>query len=261
MMQFGSIKFQPSRARLTALILCLGFLGQSTLALAGPKKTGFKPKRGIGRSSQRIGLASRGGCSVTEDSKPLTTLVPKSIGVTAEALPVLPWFMPEHTYPSVEVRLLGESEFGMEIIHRQVFESLPKNQVVSYDLASAGVAPLEAGKLYKWQVHLVCNPDMPSGNRFADGWIEYEPASTELTSQLASRSAEEKANLWLENGYWYDGIQSFISMPAASGTSSADWQALMTNEHVELDHLASLPMSSEAETIPDESAPTTDAME
>lgn len=225
--------------RFLSVALCFGILGQASSAWAR-----FKPKPGRGRAPQRIGLASRGSCAVAADSQPLTTLVPKTSEFTAKAKPNFTWFMPQHTYPSTEFRLMAESENGLEIIHREVFDTLPTNQLVSYNLESEEVVPLEDGKAYKWQVHLVCNPDMPSGNLFAEGWIEYAKPSASLQQKLNSTSASQKATLWLENGYWYEGIQELQAQMQQDTTREAarqEWQSLMTDELVNLPHLATLP--------------------
>ena len=222
--------------RLLAVFFCLGVIGQASSAWAG-----FKPKRGIGRSKQRIGLASRGGCAVAPDSKPLTAIVPMASGFTAKQQPDFTWFMPKHSYPSTEFRLIAESEAGLEIVHRKVFNTLPQNQVVSYNFASESVAPLEVGKAYKWQVHLVCDPDMPSGNIFAEGWVEYEAPSASLQQQLASATASQKPDLWLENGYWYEGVKELWTQTQNESSRDAalrEWQSLMVDEQVNLPHLA-----------------------
>lgn len=229
-------KFQPTR--LIAVILCVGILGQASSAFAK-----FKPKRGIGRSNQRIGLASRGGCAIAQDSKPLTAIVPTASGFTANEKPEFTWFMPQHTYPSTEFRLMAESDNGLEIVHRQVFDTLPKNQIVSYNLGAQQMPSLEAGKAYKWQVHLVCDPDMPSGNIFAEGWVEYEAPSVSLQQQLEHATGSQKANLWLENGYWYEGVQELMAQMKEEATRDVarqEWQALMVDDQVNLPHLATI---------------------
>ena len=235
--------FKASTIKLTrvlAAMLCLGIIGQTAAAWAR-----FTPKPGRGRAKQRIGLASRGAlCAIAPDSKPLTTIVPEVSEFTAQNNPNFTWFMPQHTYPSTEFRLMAESENGLEIVHRQVFDTLPKNQVVSYNLEAEGVAPLEQDTLYKWQVHLVCDPDMPSGNLFAEGWIEYEAPSASLQQQLDSAAESQKAQLWLTNGYWYEGIQVLHTQMQQDTTREAarqEWQTLMTDELVNLPHLATLP--------------------
>lgn len=222
--------------RLVALGLCLGVLSHGSMALAGR----FKPKSGIGRANQRIGLASRGGCAVAPDSKPLTALVPLSSGFTATPKPNLIWFMPQHTFPSVEVRLFESSDSGLQIVHQTALENLPKNQLVGYDLAAEEIEPLEAGKAYKWQVHLVCDPDSPSGNIFAEGWIEYEAPAVALSQQLEAASASQKADLWLENGYWYEGVQALWQQMKTQPSARQSWQELMSEELVDLPHLASV---------------------
>ena len=238
MLSIDSISVPTSLKRVFALFLCAGVVSHATTALAG-----FKPKPGIGRSNQRIGLASRGGCGVSRDSKPLTTIVPLSSGFTATPKPNLIWFMPEHSFPSVEVRLFAPSDLGMEIVHRKVFENLPTNQIVNYDLAAEAVPELEPERAYKWQVHLVCDPDLPAGNIFAEGWVEYEAPSTVLTQQLNAASDAQKADIWLENGYWYEGVQSLwsqIQQTEPNAIAQKDWQSLMEDELVNLPHLAKI---------------------
>lgn len=235
-MRLHSIFVQRSLKRLLLVSLCLGVIGHASVALAK-----FKPKKGIGRPIQRIGLASRGRCGMNSPTHPLTALVPTEGSFTAKQKPNILWYMPKHTFPSVEFRLFSLSDNGMSIIHRKVFENLPQQQIVNYNLEQVDVPLLEADEVYMWQVHLVCNPDVPTGNIFASGMIEYEAPSTALQRQISLASDLQKADLWLENGYWYEGVQSlWMQTQNESGRSVAlaAWQELMTDELVNLPHLA-----------------------
>jgi hypothetical protein len=70
---------------------------------------------------------------------------------------------------------------------------------------------LVAGKQYRWQVELVCNPGKPSGNLFAESDFEVVSLQPDLRTQLAHASDPlAQANLLAQAGLWYDALETTL---------------------------------------------------
>ncbi|MCM1984704.1 DUF928 domain-containing protein [Lyngbya confervoides] len=226
-----------------AILVFLGVAAQPFAAMAR-----FVPKEGMGRAGRRIGLATRTpACSVMPDSKALTVLVPQdNNGLTSQPFPTFSWFMPRHSFHEIEFRLSVETEEQqLQTVYTTLLDNQGQNQYLSFTLPESGeVAPLAEGKNYNWKIILVCDPEDPSGNMFAEGWVQYQAAPSHLTRQLATAPPEAQADLFLSYGYWYDGVQRLLPGANSPSKRQTQWQELMTHEAVKLDHLLSTPQSS-----------------
>ncbi len=223
-----------------AILMMIGMVGQSFTAFAG----GFKPKQGIGKSARRIGLATRGGCSVSAASPKLTALVPlDNNGLTMTTHPTFYWFMPQNTYEAAQFRLIrvDEAVKTQETIYSTVIDNTKPNQIQSVTLPTASdVMPLEAGKDYRWDITLICDPDEPSGNLLAQGWIRYEAPNVDLSQQLKAATPEQSYDLFASNGYWYESVQYLqhrLQENPDDFQMKQKWQSLLTQEEVQLESL------------------------
>lgn len=230
-----------------AILLLLGMVGQSFTAIAGS----YKPKPGIGKSSRRIGLGTRGDCGVSAASPQLTALVPvDSNGLSTTPYPTFAWYMPEHTYNMTEFRLTRvNAAQGLEqTIYFTKTQNPTMGQFQSLRLPKeAGVPALEEGLDYRWDIILWCDPDEPSGNLLAQGWIRYEAPTAKLFQQLQGASPLQTFELMAENGYWYDAVtilQTQLHQNPDNVKAKQLWQSLMTQDEVRLGHLV---MAGDAE--------------
>ncbi|MDX2232675.1 MAG: DUF928 domain-containing protein [Leptolyngbyaceae cyanobacterium bins.349] len=98
---------------------------------------------------------------------------------------------------------------------------------------------LDAGKMYRWSVAVICNPNRRSQDVFAQSWIQRVEPSSELNQRLkAAGSAQEKARIYAETGFWYDAIALLAKENQTNPANSAvraDLSALL--EQVNLANL------------------------
>jgi hypothetical protein len=86
---------------------------------------------------------------------------------------------------------------------------------------SAAELAMSVGKRYRWQVELICNPNRPSGNVFAEAEIEVVALQPALRMQLEQdRDRAHQALLYAQHGLWYDALRTVL-LPALL-TDSAD---------------------------------------
>ncbi len=66
---------------------------------------------------------------------------------------------------------------------------------------------LSIGQRYIWQVELICDPNHPAGNPFAEAAIQVVQIPPELTTELSKTQDKfNKANLYAKADLWYDTL-------------------------------------------------------
>ena len=149
---------------------------------------------------------TRGGCSGNADGG-LTVLAPLSYtGQTASNHPTFLWFVADtQSYP-LEFRLYQHTNGKRRLLQKVTMQSHPGLMQFSLPTHQPDLAP---GQTYSWQVILSCNPNHPSGDSVAGATLQVVPLSSSLRSQLTTaKSAIEQANLYAQNGLWYDAISA-----------------------------------------------------
>jgi hypothetical protein len=164
------------------------------------------------------------------------------IGLSASSYPTFSWFIPQHTYNTVEFKLLQPTG---ETLYTTTIQNPVQNQLNSLTLPKdAGIPPLQAGQEYQWSVRLVC-AQQSSGEQqppiVAHGWVTYERPATTLSSQLSQATPDQRYELYAANGYWYDALQSLLELRQSEPSSSeaqTKWQALLNHEAIKLGQFA-----------------------
>ncbi len=187
---------------------------------------------------------ARKGCTVSQSEPLLTVLVPvENNGLSATPYPSFTWYMPNHTFNQLEFHLsrVDEEQDQTQVIYSTVTYNPLKNQFQSLSLPQqAGVPPLEEGQDYRWEITLVCDPQKPAENYFAQGWVRYEKPSTELSQKLQGASPLLSYDLLARQGYWYDAIailQQQMRKTPENPDLQALWKALITQDEVQLEEL------------------------
>ncbi|MBW4491483.1 MAG: DUF928 domain-containing protein [Trichocoleus desertorum ATA4-8-CV12] len=146
----------------------------------------------------------------------LTTLVPLShVGQTSSQHPSFFWFVPERQAYPLQFRLFTSN--GQPLYRTQLQSqagimqfSLPQSQ-----------PQLAIGQTYRWQVVLVCDPQVPSRNVVAAAEIEVVKPDASLQTQLAAApTPQQQSNLYAETGLWYDAIAAALKASETAQTQS-----------------------------------------
>lgn len=196
----------------------------TTAARPSSSLVSFVPPAGT-LPANREGGASRGGlCPV--GSKRLTALVPKSnLGLTIAARPSFMFYVPP-TQSQEMVFTLTDSR-GVEIFEKSLTPS--GVGVMRVDMPQ-NLSGLEVGKNYAWSVVVRCNPNDPSGDLYAAGWVQRVAPSAELRSDLARIEPGDRPYIYASAGLWYETLSSLAELRQANPTSEAlkqDWVNLL----------------------------------
>ena len=145
------------------------------------------------------------GCGIGAVS-PLQLLIPPlSQTQTRSTTPTLLWYQEEDSTIPVELRIFEyDSKDDTAVIQTELFN--PETRIVNgltvFDWPST-VPALSPGKQYIWQVELVCNPNRPSGNIFADAPLKVIPTASKTEFQ-----GYEALNQFLKPGHC-NGFQGY----------------------------------------------------
>ncbi len=190
------------------------------------------PTIGMPEGSER-GAGSRGpACKRYENTTalvPLTrTTQPIRWGLTTTH-PTIWLYAPQGLAANTPLALVLQDEAGQNRSRTVLQTSETPVGVFSLSLP-ATAAPLQAGKIYRWSVSIYCDPDAIDIPVIVQGALGRVTLSAKLQSQLAAtHSVLEQANLYAQNGVWYDALTTLgeeLRRHEETGIASA-WRDLL----------------------------------
>jgi hypothetical protein len=173
----------------------------------GPRALEHLPEAARG-DTRRLGDEVRGGDGCRGPIS-LAVLTPPYAGVTIDAQPTLHWFLGADTGASVEVELYAE-----DAIEPLLTATYPDGLSAGYHglaLAEHGVR-LAANVGYEWSVAVICDPDDPAGDIVSVGTIRHVVAPPDLLRKLDGASLEQRAELLVDDGIWYDALDALATL-------------------------------------------------
>lgn len=206
----------------------------------------------LGLPGRRISGGSRSpntACLTTPD-QPVVALIPKSsVGLTRSAHPTL-WFSLPGISPdrSLEFGLIDESG---ELLYQKNFSVPTTAGIVSLQLPET-IAPLVAGKNYRWNLSVVCNAESLSENLSVAGWIQRVEPTQAVRAQANAATDQERLSVNGESSLWYDALTTLAELRRDAATESEAleqrWVALLAS--IELSQVSSDPFSSSLTPAP-----------
>jgi hypothetical protein len=148
-----------------------------------------------GAPTTRVGGGTRG---LSAEMPHLEVLAPVHTAFTAQAQPILYWYLSRGDVKTVEISIIQEG-VSAPLLERTL-PSISQAGLQSIRLSDYGVS-LQAGQEYRWSVAVVNDPEQRSGDIVASATIRYQLPSTPLNS------IEQQA----EAGYWYDALHGLVS--------------------------------------------------
>ena len=152
----------------------------------------YKPPK-IGAPSQRVGGGTR---TFGSGIQKLQVLAPQHTALTAQAQPVLYWYLTETNDQPVEINLIQQNS-EQTLLQKHLPVGLTAG-IQKIRLSDDSVT-LQVGENYQWSVALV-GPNGLSREALVKATLRYEFPKTDLAL------VEQKA----EAGYWYDALQVLI---------------------------------------------------
>ncbi len=261
---FASIAKTKNRLGAVLLLSFIQFLTvatnlQSLAAQPSIVAARFTPPQPPGRGAPGTGGAGGSrGCS--SDTKPLTALVPSfettqsqrqgdavSVnnvwGLTTVEHPTF-WFYVPYINPSTTIEFILKDEQGTTTVYRTAVKLPSEPGLIAVHLPSSA-APLNPNQMYHWflKVRFTCEPNQFSELDFVEGWVQRVTPSAALAAQLKQTPLRQRANLYAENGIWFDALAAFAELRLANpndATLITDWNELLSS--VGLNQIANQPL-------------------
>jgi len=167
-------------------------------------------------------------------------LIPqKSVGVNASASPKLFFYVPEiKNQRTLEFVMRNEEDRLMY----EAFLTTEGNGIMSVEVpADVTSNMLEDDQNYHWYLSMICDTEQRSRDIVVEGWMRQEAVDTATQKQLNMASSVEKAEVYQEQGFWFDAL----SVLAESDSSNEQdmmrqkWSEILSS--VGLQDLASEP--------------------
>ncbi len=232
--------FQARVVWVSLLPLLVLAMGAQVNAFEPPPKSGA-PKGTSGGGTRPAGPSR----CLTQDGNALQTLTPPSgVGYTAQQYPKFWVYLPPHLAIELEFTLqaLDPHPATGELDSYQVMIPAPTHSGwTALDLPE-NVPALEARRLYRWSVALVCDPtDRPSNDAVVRGNLIYHPKSSSASNEIEkvrsdywldamSKMSENSRITWIKsNNAWVQGKREGQVNPSISDES---WQALLLQSRV-----------------------------
>ena len=178
----------------------------------------------------------------------LMAMIPDSnLGYTTQAYPNFYAYLPNNTAPLMEFSLYKTDEAGeaRQLVYRSVMVSQPMAGIVRFTLPDdIGIAPLAYDQDYQWSVALICDANSPRAALRTLGWIQRVTPDEEIANQLVDADLSEQARLYAQNGFWFDALESFVTLRSDSPEDveiQQRWQEFLAS--VELDAIAEQPIA------------------
>ena len=218
----------------------------------------FRPPRsGSPRSTQSGGRRNPNSSCINSGNLLPTALVPPSrFGITQAPYPQISWYLPPSTAEAVEIIIFNEQDqevystwYSLKsaasspatLANSVSNQSLPKGEIMSLQIpANAGINPLEVGKLYYWEVSLICDMnnrtrDIPTG-----GYLQRIDPDDALNAQLGQASPPEQAILYANARLWYETLATVVKMqrqspqdPTLTASMNTIWTKLLNSAGLE----------------------------
>ncbi|MGV0027669.1 DUF928 domain-containing protein [Phormidesmis priestleyi] len=170
-----------------------------------PKET---PPQTGGRSGGTRGCDA-GHAIASNDLPALMLLTPNQVPAkTTTTRPTFAWLIREAA-PQPLIFRLYQYEPTRQTVH--LVMELRGDRMISQPgimVLSLSESAISAGQRYLWQVELVCDPNYPSSNVFAEADIEVVAAEPELLRKVAKADrSRDRITLYLEAGLWHDALR------------------------------------------------------
>lgn len=196
-----------------------------------------RPDNSRSRSRSRTTTGTRQGGCLSDTETAFTVFGPNTdIGQTVSTHPEFVWYLPasEATFP-VTFRLLAPNEAGIPaLLHTAELPYTPG--FMKYQLPANSPA-LVAGKEYRWQVIVECDPNYPSRSLAQELSFEVVSPPAGLSQAVTAATTDaSRAIAYGERGIWYEAIAQVAQATAVEAQAVRtgllrDLSALESDNH------------------------------
>lgn len=185
------------------------------------------------------------GCEMAttaSDMPPLMLLVPPQASTqTTSDRPTFAWFVRDATPQPIIFRLYqyqSDQQSLKRIWEKQDPTFVSQAGISVFSLPSEAPA-LTVGQRYLWQVELICNPNRPSSNVFAEA--DLQVIASQSPSAPADRPQEQARAYW-EAGLWHDALTATFQSREVDREAIAFLTQKITSNPTEQELLQAVPI-------------------
>ena len=230
--------------RLLALVIVCNSVG---LAMIGSAQAERRPERSqvsdFGLPTHRRDGGSRGSkdsCVANVETQNLMALIPQqTVGRNASASPKLFFYVPESEQKSTLEFVLRNEE---DKLMYEAFLSTEGNGIMSVEVPADVTANLLEKENYHWYLSMICDSEQRSRDIVVEGWMRQEAIDLATQQELDTASSLKKAEVYQEQGFWFNALSALAENPDALQKPSMErqkWSEMLSS--VGLKDLASEP--------------------
>lgn len=153
-------------------------------------------------------------------------------GLTSTAYPRL-WFSVPYApnqISAIEFVLQNDQD---QLVYRTPIAVPATSGVMSVQIPSTA-SGLEINQSYHWffKVRVLCEPDQTPTLNYVEGWIQRTQLDQALSDRLTQATLQQQAELYAENGIWYDALTTLAQLKLAQPDNEAiaqEWTDLLTS--------------------------------
>ena len=227
---------------ITLNLLQVGLINPATAEQKSEKSQSVNSNYGLPTNRRDGGSRGSGNnCLANVSNSNLTALIPnKNSGIKASASTTLFFYVPEVSQQkTIEFVLRNEQD---ELIYETFLTTTGKGIMSVKIPAVINSNQLETNQNYHWYLSMICNPQERSRDVVVEGWLHQEEIDRAVKQKLQFATSVEKAELYSEQGFWYDAIATLVQEQDFNAKQSVvrkKWTELLGT--VGLEDLASEP--------------------
>ncbi len=228
-------------------------LKPSSLSSQLPKQSNFRPPRtATGDPVNTQGGATRGNCFSNKDESAVELVPPASkMGETVAEYPTVSWYMPKARASAVNFVLKNADNkadnkevYSFKYSLAQYTEKAADGRDEYFVVGTPGImsltvpsptsiSPIEIGKVYQWELTLMCDPVDQSAIFPMEGRIKRVEPNPTLAARLQQATPEERVTLYVEENLWYNAVATLVELGRDRPNDpnlAAIWDKLLTSQ-------------------------------
>ena len=192
-----------------------------------------------GLPSHRRDGGTRGNCIAGGDN--LIALIPdKEINVTASIAPKIFFYVPKTTeQKTIEFVVRDQQD---QLIHEAFLQTTGQAGIMNVEIPQNISNDLETSdSKYHWYLSMICDSQKRSRDLVLEGWIGYVELDNSVKQKLESSSPAEQADLYQQQGVWYDALSVVAedSYQVMNPNATEKWAQML--EEIGLSELSTQP--------------------
>ncbi|MEM6400675.1 MAG: DUF928 domain-containing protein [Cyanobacteria bacterium P01_D01_bin.116] len=163
-------------------------------------------------------------------------------GLTTQASPQFPFYVPFTEKDSLPTEFLLRDEESKEIIYQSVVKLPNKPGVINISLPKT-VKPLEENKNYRWYFNIYCETQKPIPSLRVEGVVRRVKLSEELATKINAAKPRDQVELYAAEGIWFNAINTLTKLREQEPENKEfveNWQSLL--ESIKLSDISEQPL-------------------